>query len=508
MCDVVVMGVCAPHKVFTNPGNNCMEKAHVYAFKTPRCYYLYDVNTNSIVEVSEALYRFYRDNRKASVDLPAEDIAFFNKMQQDGYFKPSPIEKIEHQSIPLLPYLLETKMHGITLQITQQCNMRCKYCIYSGNYISRKHSTEVMSLETAKKAIDFLIGHSSGMNEVTLGFYGGEPLLHFDLLKKCYEYALAQADGKLLLPNITTNGTLFDNENLKFFNEHNFSVSLSLDGPEEIHDSNRVFAATGKGSFGTILKNLARIKADYPQLYKRIVVSTVIDPCLDYAKTSHFFATCNELKGITIQSSMVSSDYRIASLDIPESFHVEEEREMFRLLMSKLKRIDDEYISQFSEGKFGSLYTTMYESRQNISNLSPVMHHSGPCIPGAHKLFITTDGSFYPCEKVSEASENMRIGHLDTGFDLEKIKQALNIGALTEKECKKCWAVLFCSLCVVAVDDPASGRLSKAKKLAACKRIHRSSELLLNNFCTLKERGFSFSGLEKSFLLIGRQPVI
>lgn len=475
----------------------------VHPFRTPKNCYLYDVNTNSVVQVSDSVYAHF--TQKAGLSAHDDDI--ISKLKADGYLKPNPIERIDHPQIPLLSYILSTKVQGITLQITQQCNLRCKYCIYSGGYESRGHSSKSMDLKTAKKGIDFVIECSSGMDEITIGFYGGEPLLQFDLMKKCVEYAVVQAEGKMLALSVTTNGTLFTDEILDFLDKYHFSVSLSLDGPREIQDANRVFARNGKGTFDTIMTNLRHIREAYPSVFSRIIISSVADPSLDVFASIEFFRTCDELEGVTVQSSNISGEYRKDKVSVPEKFLIDEERDMFLLLMSKLKRIPEDRISKMSEDKFGSLYMTMYEARPDVTNLAPVMHPPGQCIPGTRKLFMTVDGSFYPCEKVSETSPYTRIGHVDTGYDLDAVKRILNLGALTPDECKNCWSILMCSICVVSVDDPQTG-LSRRKKLALCPGIRRSNELMLKNFCTLKERGFSFSGLEKSFLLIGRQVLV
>ncbi len=95
---------------------------------------------------------------------------------------------MEHPETEGLEYILENNLNTMALQLTQNCNLRCKYCVYSGNYENRKHSSLKMNKEIAYRAIDFFVRHSSDSEKLHLGFYGGEPLLEFELIKGCVEY--------------------------------------------------------------------------------------------------------------------------------------------------------------------------------------------------------------------------------------------------------------------------------------------------------------------------------
>ena len=146
-----------------------------------------------------------------------------NMLKEQGYFSTeSYIKEVRHIYSDYLSVFLARKLTKITVQLTQNCNFRCKYCIYSETHNTRQrsHSTERMTWETAKKAIDFLREHSVDSPEVNIGFYGGEPLLEFPLLKKAVEYSEQQFEGKKLTFNITTNGTLLNDEMIYFFQEH------------------------------------------------------------------------------------------------------------------------------------------------------------------------------------------------------------------------------------------------------------------------------------------------
>jgi uncharacterized protein len=465
-----------------------LEKNFIHPFATPNAKYLYDVNTNSIVKIPESIYQYIIDPENNILD--DVDINLIEAMTNDGFLKPNVIERIEHPATKHLESIFKTKIQGITLQITQQCNLRCKYCAYSGDYHNRTHSPKVMSLETAKKGVDFIIQRSSAFADTCIGFYGGEPLLSFEAIKDIVAYAIQRGEGKIIRFYMTTNGTLFNKEILDFLDAHDFLLLISLDGPKEMHDKNRVFAASGQGSFDRIMANIDTIKKSYPKLYKRMAFNAVLDPSLDIGCANEFFLACEALDGALIQSSIISSDYKKEQIEIPESYTINDEIEMFKMYLNRLGRLDERHISSVTKQKFMSIHTSMFTLRKPSASMPKVCHPSGPCVPGARKLFMNVDGKLYPCEKISEQSVNTCIGHIDTGLNLEQVAKLLNIGNLTEDVCKKCWGFRLCLLCFIVADD--INGLSAKRKLASCQGALNTNEHFLKEYCTLLEYGFRF----------------
>lgn len=126
------------------------------------------------------------------------------------------IEVIEHPETPYLPHLLAHNIEQLTLQVTQNCNLRCSYCVYGGSYINRHHCNKRMDFQMAKKAIDFALERSSDSRRLSIGFYGGEPFLEFELIKQCINYVHEMVEGKDVLFTVTTNGTLLTEDKMKF----------------------------------------------------------------------------------------------------------------------------------------------------------------------------------------------------------------------------------------------------------------------------------------------------
>ncbi|MCT4625461.1 Cys-rich peptide radical SAM maturase CcpM [Halodesulfovibrio sp.] len=463
-----------------------------FSFCTPQNHYVYDANKNSILKVTQKVARYLED--RDSVIISESDKKFLDSIKKLGWLQDSKIEEIVHPSTAILPSLLERRVEGITLQITQQCNLRCKYCVYSGCYDSRGHTNKAMSFETACKGVDFLLNHSIDCDDINIGFYGGEPLLAFNVLKKVVAYVEEKGEGKNIGFHITTNGTLFTEEILTYLQEKKFHVLISLDGDKEQHDKNRVFAVSGTGTFDTIMKYLGIIKEHYSDLYSRMTYNAVIDPTITNQCSNNFFLQCKEAEGVNVTASIISSQYRKDDIDIPDEFFIQEEKENFKLFLHKLNRLESKHISKITLGKFEEIKGKMFLLRQRPTALPEKCHPGGPCVPGVRKLFLNVDGELFPCERVSESSKLSIIGNLIDGFDFERIESILNVGRLTASHCKKCWAFLMCTQCIATADQ--NEKLSAQKRLAGCKEVKGYAEEMLKDYCTLLEYGFVFENDE------------
>ena len=162
--------------------------------KTPRNCYIYDRGRNALLTVSENEYEELEQLKKGKIK--EENSMVLKKYQKEGFLCPNTVTTIEHPCSGVLGHYLKNHVEKLTLQVTQRCNLRCEYCIYSGNYDNRKHSELDMSFETAKKAIDFYLLSSGEMEKCSIAFYGGEPLLNLKLIKQCVEYVKSKTAGK------------------------------------------------------------------------------------------------------------------------------------------------------------------------------------------------------------------------------------------------------------------------------------------------------------------------
>ncbi len=465
----------------------------IHLFETVYGHYFFDVNKSSVMKVNQKVYEYLQKLQKDNCALPetGEDNSVteqINKLKNQGYLSHRRIKKIKHPEEEIIEYILPYKLSQITLQVTQQCNLRCNYCVYSHpeGDAQRSHSSKHMTFEIAKKAIDYLIRNSRDSRSLYFNFYGGEPLLEFKLIKQCIEYINESIEGKTVQYSITTNGTIINDEIIRLFDKNNVSLLISLDGPEEVHNKNRRFASNGKGTFDVIMKNLEYIKVNYPDYYNRMIsFNSVIDPEVNYCSICNFFSSCGTVKNRGVRGGIVSNRYTYEKYYRTDDYTANSNYEMFKMLLSKLNRVSYESLSNIVIGEYYTTIDRVANSLKDASGINDEDMHNGPCIPGYTKLLVTTEGKFIPCERVSESAAIMNIGNVDTGINIQKVKQLVDYCKLIEEDCKNCWAVKNCVLCIQSGED--GDRISASKKKTYCKSVRDLVEDNLKAYVVLKE---------------------
>jgi len=448
-------------------------KPFIQLFRTPNQCYCFDVNRHEFLAIDEDSYWYLDRLLKSNIDNEdtLDEPQAITDLRASGYLSDeSAVKSIKHPYSDYIELFLDRNLGHMTLQLTQDCNLRCKYCIYAESETSRQrsHARKKMNFETAKRAIGFLWDHSVDSSKVNVGFYGGEPLLEFALLQQLVDYCKEVFSGKELSFSITTNGTLLNDEMIYYLEKHNIPLAISLDGIKEVNDKNRVFA-NGEGTYDVIMKNIQRIKEIAPRLAQNMHVNMVVDPANDYDCFNSACLEGAELDKLVVSPSIVDFDYEDKNAIYSEDYSAKSEYQHFLALLERVNRLKQEDVSPLANSSMGALWDKCLKL-QNIPGLHNIDVPSGPCVPGQMRLFVDVAGRFFPCERVSETSPAMCIGSLDDGFDHSSIYNQLNIGALTEDECKKCWCFRHCLLCVKKADD-GSVNLSANRKRTFCKGV-------------------------------------
>lgn len=291
------------------------KKPLVLLYKTPFGHYFYETNRNEIVLISENMYQYMRimfhGNFSGETEITNKTIAEYNELQECGYLSPPSVQTVQHPLTKGVKNFLDRKVDKITLQVTQNCNLRCYYCIYSdeSNLGQRSHSSNRMALDTAKKALHFYKEHSIDSEKAFVSFYGGEPLLEFSRIKEIVLYAKEIFEGKELLFGITTNATLLNEEAIDFLLKHNFKIAISIDGPQSVQDKNRKFQ-NGQGSYDIVMKNVNTLYNKDPNHMKNVTISMVINPEQDYSELVTLFHL-PILKDVNLTYTMIERDAEI-----------------------------------------------------------------------------------------------------------------------------------------------------------------------------------------------------
>jgi uncharacterized protein len=458
----------------------------IKTFTTPRQGLCFHRETNALLLVSRDEYpAFQRIESNTATD---DDWSQLKRYVEQGYLKESNIKEIVHPASPYLRHQMENHMQQITLQCTQACNLMCSYCVYGGSYENqRTHSDKTMPLETMKKAIDFGFARARRTEQFAIGFYGGEPLLAIDNIKVCVAYIHEKYPGRKVLLTLTTNGTLFTDDIIQFLHENDFAVSISLDGPKDLHDMNRVYADGSGGSFDDIFNRLAYIKEQYPEFYRKLSFMTTVAPGVDFSCVNEFYNVSDVLEDNATRHNLVNQYGIKEDSQYGDLYSVTGSYQHMKALLAAVGLYDKEKLSKL----YTSSLTDVQTAYKALSkrNIGEKVHPGGPCLPGVMRTFVSTDGTLYPCERVNEC-KSTKIGHVDTGFDMDRSQAILNVGKLTESECRNCWCFTSCGLCVAACDG--GDELSRDERLKHCTRTQYTALETLRTICLLLENGYNF----------------
>ena len=464
------------------------EKPFIHCFRTYNCCYFYDFNTNAIVRIPESVYVHLQHLEKGTANISECDAdvnEILNRLTEQGFLSSHHWCKIEHPASRLLENYLEGSVQSLTLQVTQQCNLKCEYCPYSGGFYNRQHNNRKMSFEIAKKAIDFYFLHSFDIPDAQIGFYGGEPLIEFEMIRRIVEYCNNEYYGKKIRYFVTTNATLLTEEKLDFLMKNNFVLTISLDGPRQYHNKNR-HRVDDTGSFDIVMENIKMVYRKYHDKKENIQFNCVIDPEADLKCINDFFIKEEALREYRVLFNSISREgIKEDDKFLPgDSYFEQYEYEVFKMMYSKYGKVKGIDVSNIVETYFWQIKTT-YGDRKITGLHEEYSHPSGPCIPGVHKLFVDVLGNYYPCEKVCEESKDMIIGNVESGFDKSQVDKLLNIGKMTEVQCKNCWCAKYCFVCAVHLKQGQANNM--AQKLYHCAKAKASVENDFIDYCILQE---------------------
>jgi len=368
------------------------------------------------------------------------------------------------------------KVQQIVLAVTESCNLSCQYCVYSGNFSGpRKRSPARMAWPVARKAIDHLLRScSESPMAPALAFYGGEPLLELELLRRCAGYARERSGGAARFV-ITTNGTLLDGRARAFLREYDFTVLVSLDGPAEVHDRRRR-DAHGRPTFARIMANLAALKDEAPAYFPdRVRFSVVLAPPVDYTLLDRFF---NDTGAPCVVSPLDSYGLRT-------HWHLRWPPPDFEVLAAALERdcrsnAGAELWRRFSVGLLGP---SLRRLQSRCQRPPTAFSRLGQCIPGVRKVLIDPRGDMYPCEK-AEGGPDVLIGHVDRGVSADAVERLLQRFARTvAHRCGDCWMRLMCSACLS--DLIHGGRFVPRKMRLRCAARRRAQADVLGLYAAM-----------------------
>lgn len=316
---------------------------------------------------------------------------------------------------------------AMCLHVSHDCNLRCRYCFADeGAYHQQR---ELMSAETGKKAIDFLIAHSAKRRNLEVDFFGGEPLMNFGVVKEVVEYAREQEKlhDKNFRFTITTNGLLLNDDNMEYINKEMSNVVLSLDGRKEVNDKVRC-RVDGGGSYDIIVPKLQKM-ADSRNQDNYYVRGTFTRYNLDFADDVIHLADLG-FKQTSVEPVVGDDkeDYVLRKEDLPKIFE-------------EYEKLTEEYLKRRREGKGFNFFHFMIDLDQGPC----VIKRLSGCGAGCEYLAVAPNGDIYPCHQFV-GTEEYKMGSLNEGKISQTIREKFeDCNVYTKPKCVDCFAKFYCS---------------------------------------------------------------
>lgn len=316
---------------------------------------------------------------------------------------------------------------AMCLHIAHDCNLKCKYCFAEEGEYHGKRS--LMSFEVGKKAIDFLIENSGKRRNLEVDFFGGEPLMNFETVKKIVSYARGKEKdaNKNFRFTITTNGILLNNEIQDYINENMHNVVLSIDGRKEINDKMRVRAG-GQGSYDSIVPKFQKMAESRNQT-DYYVRGTYTRNNLDFSKDVLHLADLG-FKQISVEPVVAPDE---------EDYSLHEEH--LEVLFKEYEALAKEMLKRKKENKDFNFFHFMID----LTGGPCVAKRLVGCGSGTEYLSVTPEGDLYPCHQFVGMDE-FKMGSVFTGIENTELRSKFeNCNVYSKPACKKCWAKFYCS---------------------------------------------------------------
>ena len=321
----------------------------------------------------------------------------------------------------------QTVVKALCLHIAHDCNLACKYCFAEeGEYHGRR---ALMSFEVGKKALDFLVANSGNRVNLEVDFFGGEPLMNWDVVKQLVAYgrSLEKPNNKKFRFTLTTNGVLLNDEVMEFVNKEMSNVVLSLDGRKKVNDRMRPFR-TGKGSYDLIVPKFQKLAESRNQT-NYYIRGTFTRNNLDFSEDVKHFADLG-FKQMSIEPVVGPEEdpYSIREQDLPQ-------------IMEEYDKLALEYIDRYKKGNGFNFFHFMIDLTQGPC----VYKRLSGCGSGTEYLAVTPWGDFYPCHQFV-GNEDFLMGNVDEGIiKPEIVKEFGNCNVYSKEKCKNCFAKFYCS---------------------------------------------------------------
>ena len=400
-----------------------------------------DVNSGSVHVVDDLVYDiievYEKESKESIVNMMLAKYEGTEYSRQDIEEAIEEIEQLKEEGCLFTEdiykdYIMdfkkrETVVKALCLHIAHDCNLACKYCFADeGEY---KGDKGMMSFEVGKQALDFLIANSGNRRNLEVDFFGGEPLMNFDVVKQLVRYGREQEKihNKNFRFTLTTNGVLLNDDIMDFINEEMANVVLSVDGRKEIHDLMRP-TRNGKGSYDLIMPKFQKL-AESRNQKNYYVRGTFTHNNLDFAEDVLSLADLG-FEQISVEPVVAQDDqdYAIRESDIPK-------------ICDEYDKLAKALIERKKNGKGVNFFHFMID----LSGGPCVAKRLSGCGSGTEYLAVTPWGDLYPCHQFVGQDEFL-LGNVFDGVKKKDICDEFKLcNVYAKSKCKDCFARFYCS---------------------------------------------------------------
>ena len=344
--------------------------------------------------------------------------------------------------------VVESPIKAMCLHISHDCNLRCKYCFASTGDFGK--GRKLMPFEVGKAAIDFLLEKSVGRENLEVDFFGGEPLMNFDVVKQIVEYARSKEEEyhKNFRFTITTNGMLLDDDTIDYINKEMYNVVLSIDGRKEVNDRMRV-RVDGSGCYDRILPK-----------FKKLV---------DGRGDKEYYVRGTYTKYNLDFSEDVMHLYEAGFDEISVEPVIESPEEAYAITEEDLDQIYAEYdklVDRIGAIRKSGKHINFFHFMIDLDQGPCVIKRLRGCGSGNEYVSITPDGDIYPCHQFVGHDE-YKMGNIEEGtFNNDIKKEFAGCHVYSKPACQECWARFYCSGGCNANNYQYAGDIRKAHKLS------------------------------------------
>ena len=409
-------------------------ESRIHKFYLNNKYIVLDVNSGAVHIVDKIVYDIldYYENRSLEEIIDLLSSLYGENEIRDVYEEVKYLETegllfSEPTDISKLSYNEDNVVKAMCLHIAHDCNLKCNYCFASqGNF---KGERSMMTLDVGKKSLEFLAKNSGNRRNLEVDFFGGEPLMNFELVKDLVGYGreLEVEYNKNFRFTITTNGLLLDEDKIDFINENMDNIVLSLDGRKEVNDNMRK-TINDEGSYEIILpkiKAMVEKRGDKDYYIRGTFTSKNIDfsnDALDFYKQG--------FKKISIEPVVTSEemDYALREEDL-------------EAVLAEYEKLSKDYID--IKRKDEDFY--FFHFMVDLSQGPCIIKRAVGCGAGSEYLAITPEGDLYPCHQFV-GEEQFKLGTVNSGIKNTELRDVFkNANVNNKEECRSCWARFYCS---------------------------------------------------------------